>query len=406
MKIAVIGAGASGIIAALQATYAGAEVTLIERNQTVGRKLLVTGSGRCNISNQNVKADKYDCADKAWLGRVFDLFGVSDTMKMFKKLGILVYQTDDGWYYPLSNSAQSVVAILSDALAAANVEQLLSCRVETIYRHDRYFVVKYHHSGSNEKRQFDRVIIATGGKAYPTLGSTGDLFPVLERLGHTVIPKRPALAPVQVELGVFNTLQGVRLDSGVTVWDHDYKLASSAGNLIFTEYGVNGPPVMDVSHHISALPGRALELSLNPLEFYQQQISELLTQKRCTQFSVSSLLSAFLPPKVVQLYLKLAKLDDNCRLCELDDSTLEHLISLLQDVRFPVKGVRGFTYCQLSAGGVPVSEVEPTTMASRLIEGLYLVGETLDVVGPCGGYNLQFAFSSGAIAGKSAAKNP
>ncbi len=403
MKIAVIGAGASGIIAALQAACAGAEVTLFERNQTVGRKLLVTGSGRCNISNQNVSAEKYDCADRAWLEQVFTSFGVNETLAMFKKLGILVYHTDDGWYYPLSNSAQSVVAILAGALAAANVEQLLSCRVETIFRRDRHLVVKYHHSGSNEERQFDRVIIATGGKAYPTLGSTGDLFPVLEHLGHTVTPKRPALAPVQVELGSFKALLGVRLDAGVTLLDKRKKLAIAAGNLIFTDFGLNGPPVMNISHHISAPPGQRLELSLNLLEFHHHDFHELLNQKRHSAFPVSSLLSAFLPPKAVQLYLLLATINETQNLANLDDQEVGRLVSLLQDVRFEVKGVRGFMYCQLSAGGVPVSEVEPETMASKRINGLYLAGETLDMVGPCGGYNLQFAFSSGAIAGRSAA---
>ena len=403
MKIAVIGAGASGIIAALQAACAGAEVTLFERNQTVGRKLLVTGSGRCNISNQNVSAEKYDCADRAWLVRLFDLFGVSDTLEMFKELGIMVYHTNDGWYYPLSNSAQSVVAILSDALRASGVRLVLSAHVDAITQKGSQLGVNFQQSGRREELLFDRVIIATGGKAYPTLGSTGDLFPVLERLGHTVIPKRPALAPVQVELGSFKALLGVRLDAGVTLLDKRKKLATAAGNLIFTDFGLNGPPVMDISHHISELPGTRLELSLNLLKFHQHDFHELLNQKRHSDFLVSSLLSAFLPPKAVQLYLKLATINEMQNLANLDDQEVGRLVSLLQDVHFEVMGVRGFMYCQLSAGGVPVSEVEPETMASKRVNGLYLAGETLDVVGPCGGYNLQFAFSSGAIAGRSAA---
>lgn len=404
MKLAVIGAGASGIIATLQAARAGAEVTVFERNQTAGRKLLVTGSGRCNISNQNVKAEKYDCADRAWLARVFDSFGVSDTLEMFRDLGVLVYHTEDGWYYPLSNSAQSLVTILSDALRASSARLVFSAHVEAITQKGSQLGVNFMQSGRREDLLFDRVVVAAGGKAYPPLGSTGDLFPVLEGLGHTIIPKRPALAPVQVELGVFRALQGVRLDAGVTLWDAGKELASAAGNLIFTDFGLNGPPVMDISHHISARPGKRLLLSLNLLEFSSQVFQELLNQKRHSDFHISSLLSAFLPPKAVQLYFKLADIEENQTLADTGDRQVNKLVSLLQDVRFEVKGVRGFMYCQLSAGGVPVNEVEPETMASKRVKGLYLAGETLDVVGPCGGYNLQYAFSSGAIAGGSAAK--
>jgi hypothetical protein len=174
--------------------------------------------------------------------------------------------------------------------------------------------------------------------------------------------------------------------------------------MIFTQWGLNGPAVMDLSHHISAYPEAKFQLSLNLLAPFQEAFDHLLTRKRTSQMPLQILLGAFFPPKVVQLFLKNANLSQEMPLCDIEGSTLERLQKNLTDNRVPVKGLRGFEYCQLSAGGVPVTEVNARTMESDRIKGLFLTGETLEVVGPCGGYNLQFAFSSGALAGMAAAR--
>jgi predicted Rossmann fold flavoprotein len=229
------------------------------------------------------------------------------------------------------------------------------------------------------------------------------LFPVLERLGHTVLPNRPALAPLLVDLGNLQPLQGVRLDVGATLWNGSQRLATTMGNLIFTQWGLNGPAVMDLSHHVSARPKATLELSLNLLAFFPEEFDHLLAQKRTSSIPLRVFLGAFFPPKVVMTYLKNARLSEETPLSHVSDNALARLIEKLKDTRLPVKGVRDFEYCQVSAGGVPVGEVDPCTLESRRVAGLFLTGETLDVVGPCGGYNLQYAFSSGALAGKAAA---
>jgi len=404
MRIAVIGAGASGMVAALQAAWNGANVTLFERNASVGRKLLVTGSGRCNLTNEGVKAARYACADSAWLETLLNRFGVEDLLSMLASIGIPVQKTSDGWYYPLSNSAQSVVGAFASALNLAGVTLTTQTQVTSLRVSGENITLRFLRDAQEQEGEFERVILSAGGKAYPSLGSRGEFFPLLERLGHTVLPKRPALAPVLADLGNLRLLQGVRLDAGVTLWNGSQRLAYTQGNLIFTEWGLNGPAVMDLSHLVSAHSGGGLELSLNVLAFFQEEFERLLVQQRTSSMPVRVFLGAFFPPKVALIFLKNANLPEDTPLGQLNDRALERLVETLKNTRLPVKGVRDFEYCQVSAGGVPVTEVDPQTLESRRVKNLYLTGETLDVVGPCGGFNLQYAFSSGAVAGKAAAR--
>jgi predicted Rossmann fold flavoprotein len=403
MKVGIIGAGASGMSAALHASWNGADVTLFERNLTVGRKLLVTGSGRCNISNDAVSPEKYFCADPAWMEKFINCFGVRDLLDMLADIGVPVYKKSDGWYYPLSESAHSVVSAFSSAMEMAGVALNTSVQVTSIQPREKGFFITFFRDQSEQELEFERIVVSTGGKAYPSLGSRGELFSELKRLRHTVLPIRPALAPVMAELGNLQPLQGVRLDAGVTLWEGSRRLSSTLGNMIFTQWGLNGPAVMDLSHHISANPDAEFQLSLNLLAPFQEAFDYLLAHKRTSLMPVRILLGAFFPPKVVLLFLKNANLSIEIPLCDIEDSTLERLLKYLTDSRVRVKGLRGYEYCQMSAGGVPVNEVDVLTMESDRIEGLFLTGEILDVVGPCGGYNLQFALSSGALAGKAAA---
>lgn len=400
MTVAVIGAGASGMTAALQAAWNGSAVTLFERNAAVGRKLLVTGSGRCNITNDAATAAAYTCADSKWMEALLSRFGVRDLLAMLAEIGIPVHKTPDGWYYPLSDSAHTVVAAFSSALNLAGVTLCNQAQVSSIHLSEKGFIIRFFRDDREEEKEFERVIVSAGGKAYPSLGSRGELFPVLERLGHTVLPIRPALAPLLVDLGSLRPLQGMRMNVGVRLWNGSQRLASAVGNLIFTQWGLNGPAVMDISHHVSAHSWTVLELSINLLAYFQEEFDQLLAQKRTSFTPLRVFLGAFFPPKVATTYIKNSHLPEGILLCQLSDSALERLIEKLKDTRLPVKGVRDFEYCQISAGGVPVGEVDPLTLESRHVKGLFLTGETLDVVGPCGGYNLQYAFSSGALAGK------
>jgi len=405
MEIAVIGGGASGIMAALHAAWQGAAVTLFERNASLGRKLLVTGSGRCNLTNEQVPTNPYTCSEPAWLKSLIDRFGVSELLNTLQKIGIPTYKTWDGWYYPLSNSAHSVVDAMTHAVQTSGIKIQSSSHVINITKDHPGFNILFIHHNNQHQMTFEKVIVSAGRKAYPTLGTKGEMFQVLANLGHTVNPIKPALAPVLAELGDLRSLKGVRLDLETVLYQESERLASAAGNMIFTEWGLNGPAVMDLSHYIPDPPGDSLTISLNLLYFIEDKFNDLLSRNRQNHFPVSLLLSAFFPPKVVETYTNLAGIAKGKPLSETGDQSLKNLINRLKDIRLKVKGVRGYKYCQASTGGVPVTEVKPTNLESRIHKGLYFTGETLDVVGPCGGYNLHFAFASGVLAGQSAAKN-
>lgn len=401
----MIGGGASGIMAALNATWQGASVTLFERNASLGRKLLVTGSGRCNLTNEQVSTNPYTCGEPAWLKSLIERFGVSELLNTLQKIGIPTYKTWDGWYYPLSNSAHSVVDAMTHAVQTSGIKIQSSSQVINITKDLPGFNILFIHHNNQHQMTFEKVIVSAGGKAYPTLGTKGEMFQVLANLGHTINPIKPALAPVLAELGDLRLLKGVRLDLETVLYQGSERLASAAGNMIFTEWGLNGPAVMDLSHYIPDPPGDSLTISLNLLHFIEDEFNALLSRNRLEQFPVSLLLGAFFPPKVVETYTNLAGIAKDKPLSETSDQSLKNLIKRLKDTRLKVKGVRGYKYCQASTGGVPVTEVNPTNLESRIHKGMYFTGETLDVVGPCGGYNLHFAFASGALAGQSAAKN-
>lgn len=394
--ITIIGAGPAGMTAALFAARSGAKVRLIDGNEQVGRKLLVTGSGRANLTNQRMDASRYTCADLAWMVTLLKRFGHNELITFLREIGVLTFSTADGWCYPVSESAQTVVEAFACALRLADVELVLNTKVKTIRKTKEGFSLDL---STGATLTSEHLIVAAGGKAYPTLGSRGELFSSLKAIGHSVNPLVPALAPVTCEMKPWTKLTGLRFDARASLYENDSLLAETTGNLILTEWGLNGPAVMDLSHHISTRPGAKMELRLNPLFNSEAQLRELIARKRNTEIPMRVLLGSVLPPKLPPVLLARAGYPTEVAVSELNDNQIEKILTSTAEMPFKVTGVRGFEYCQVSAGGVPVSEVDALNMRSRLVPGLSLAGETLDVVGPCGGYNLQFAFSSGAVAG-------
>jgi predicted Rossmann fold flavoprotein len=395
-NVTIIGAGPAGMTAALFASRAGAQVRLIDSNPMVGRKLLVTGSGRANLTNQRMDANKFTCADPAWMQTLLGIFGYGELIRFLESIGVLTFFTADGWCYPISESAQTVVDAFENALKLANVDLVLNTKVKDINSSQQGYTLTL---DSGDVLNCERLIVAAGGKAYPTLGSRGELIGSLKALGHSILPLVPALAPVTCEMSSYKKLLGVRLDARASLYHGSTLLAETTGNLIFTQWGLNGPAVMDLSHHISTRPETSLELRLNLLSTNEPNLRALFNNQRNTSTPLRVMLGSVLPPKMPPVLLSMAGLPVTVLINELNDAQIDKVFRLLAALPFKVTGVRGFEFCQISAGGVPVSEVDPMTMQSRIIPNLALVGETLDVVGPCGGYNLQFAFSSGAVAG-------
>lgn len=396
-EITIIGAGPSGILAALKAAEAGARVQLFEANPVIGRKLLVTGAGRCNITNLNASSDRYACADPAFVQSVLNDVDPARLREYLAGLGILTYATADGWCYPLSESAASVVGLFSAALAEAGVGMHLSTRIHAIEKSRSGYILR----SDQGEYPANTLIVCAGGKSFPRLGATGELFASLKRLGHTLVPLRPALAPVLADMRPYQKLQGVRLNAEVTLYDDRTRLARTTGNLIFTSWGLNGPAVMDLSHHISDNVGSGLHLELNLLMEYEEQVRSLLQTKNYSR--ISALLGCLLPPKAAEFIIAACTFPPAVTYHDLKTPEREKLFHTLVHLPVTVKGVRGFEYCQLKAGGVPVTEVNAISLQSRCTPRLFLAGETLDMVGPCGGYNLHFAFASGWLTGQSAA---
>ena len=399
MEIAVVGAGASGIFAALAAAQTGNRVTLFDHNAEIGKKLLVTGSSRCNISNAMVGAEKYACADEGWMQAFFQAYPPARLRSLLDALGIPIYSTADGWYYPLSNSAHSVVEILRADLLARGVALALSLQVVDLRREEGGFALRFPSGEPARERFFDKVVLAAGGKAYPSLGSRGELFPVLARLGHSVVPLVPALGPLVVALGKFQDLRGLRFDVGAAVYAGEQRLGASYGNVIFTARGLNGPGVMNLSHLAARRSQEKLSLVLDFCFAFESALSDE-NAKLAANKNPLVFLNRFFPPKASRFFLEYAGIGVGQENEPLTSDELQKLLAALRSVTLPILGIRSFDESQLSAGGVPVTEVRPDTCESTLIPGLYLVGETLDVVGPCGGYNLHFAFSSGCLAGR------
>ncbi|MCP4544483.1 MAG: aminoacetone oxidase family FAD-binding enzyme [Chloroflexi bacterium] len=401
-KVGIVGTGPAGMMAALEAAKRGARVLLFDSNPMVGRKLLVTGNGRCNLSNANAAADRYTCADPAFLEQALAKFGHEHLSVTLRELGILTYATHDGWCYPLSNSAATVVDTFAAALELAGVEIHLWHKIVHIRRSKGKFVLEADVPDGARTYTVERVIVAAGGKAHPVLGSKGECFPLLKELGHTVVPIHPALVPIRADVKRFHKLQGVRLDVGLALFQGDNKLHETVGNMLFTRFGFSGPASMNLSHLVSTHEGPPLRLTLNLIPHHLEELRQLIARKRADPISMRVILGAVLPVKIPPVFLWLAGLGPDVCLNQISNRSLEKLLGLLISISVKVKGTREFKFSQLSTGGVPVTEVVPHSMASRRVKGLYLAGEVLDVVGPCGGYNLQYAFTSGAIAGMAA----
>ncbi len=397
MKIAIIGAGPAGIMAALEARKKQAEVILIDANPSVGRKLAATGSGRCNLSNTHAHPERYFTSAPEQLSKVFSRFGNKELVDWLENLGIFTYASEDGWVYPLSNSAQNVVDILAAHLNEAGIEKHLQTLITDIQLVGKQF----HLSTQDPARSFraDRVIIAAGGPAAPQLGARDNIYTILKRLGQPILPVKPALAPLLTDAKSFHKLQGVRLDAGVTLLADGREIGITIGNIIITSWGLNGPGVMDLSHLVSLHTNEELELRLDFLPNQEPLFQELLHKKNQGSIPVFILLESFLPSKITHFILEQSHLPEDKQINQMTESEFNHLLETLHNQKVTVKGVKGFRDCQLSTGGVPLSEIDPDSMQSLKVNGLFFAGEILDVNGPCGGYNLQWAFTSGFVAG-------
>ncbi len=392
----MIGGGASGLTAAIAAARKGADVCVLERGKRVGKKILATGNGRCNLTNIGASRADYHGGDTSFIDHAAGTFWVRETLEMFSELGVLPKVEDGGKVYPYSGSAASVLDVLRRETERVGAETVCGFDVSSVkrMRNGGFKIAAY--DGRTVRAR--GVIIACGGKAAPDLGSNGSGYELLRSFGHTITPLSPSLVQIKTAPDIVKKLKGIKTEARVTIGEF-----SETGELLFTDYGLSGPPVFSLSSRIGDA-GYA-EVDLMP-EYAFGDVLELLRQRaeRLADVPLEDFFTGMLNKRVGQALLKSTDTVPLSRKAgSLSERELKSITAAIKRWRFELRGTMSWNNAQVTKGGAVTSEFDPETMGSRLVKGLYACGEVLDIDGDCGGYNLQWAWSSGYIAGSCAA---
>ena len=410
--ILIIGGGAAGMMAALVAAGSGADIILLEKMNKLGKKILATGNGRCNYTNLRQEPSCYRGTDADFAWNAIKNFDNLRTIELFKKYGIMPSERD-GYIYPASGQAASVRNILNRELIKAGVdihieEAVIS--VECKYKNDlkrNVFVIK----SDKEIYCTDKLIIATGGKAYPVHGSDGFGYSIAKGLGHTIIRPLPALTACIINEKYTKDWSGARVNGEVRAYNEAGRLlCADKGELQFVASGISGIPVFQVSRYISEelASGRKPYLVIDIMPDYTKKelTEEIIRRKKfCKGLSVGDVFEGMLNSAVTDALLRSCKLKKSNRADAIDELLIKKIVHNIKEWKLFVSATAGFDKAQVTCGGIPTSELNVSTMESRIVKGLYFAGEIIDVDGICGGYNLQWAWTSGYIAGSSAAHN-
>lgn len=396
---AIIGAGPAGMTAAIAASQNGKRAVLIDRNPQIGRKLYSTGNGRCNLTNKVVTVDRFHGASPEFIKTVIGQFDQHATMEFFEGLGLMLKEEDNGRIFPRTNQAASVVGVLEHRISRGDVRILTDSQVGGIEKSAAWKISL----ASGGQFTADKLLIATGGRAAHHLGSTGDGLYWAEKLGHLLTPIHAALVPIETVEQWPKDVQGVKVEANIWATSGENKLSEGSGDLIFTNYGVSGPAVMaqaggiaphlktsEVTLHIDLFPDMA-EDHLDKIVLHALQNSG--------KASVSDALVGILPGSMIPVVLNLAGLDETEQAKSVSRRKRRSFVRLLKDLALTVSKLRPLKEAQVTSGGIDADEIDPQTLQSKLIKDLYFAGEVLDVDGDSGGYNLQWAWSSGYVAG-------
>ncbi len=404
-KIIVIGGGPAGIMAALTAANGGAEVALWERNKSLGRKLAITGKGRCNITNMADTKDlvKNMPGNGSFLYSAFTRFSAEDTWDFFEQHGLQLKVERGRRVFPLSDNAHEVVEVLVQALHEAGVKIEYNLRAKELALQNKQILGVYDSPG--RLYPADAVIIATGGVTYPATGSTGDGYALAAQAGHTIIPPKPSLVPLETVESWPSEVSGLALKNvEMTIRDQDKVLDKAFGEMLFTHFGLSGPIVLSLSKVVTAAAemGRGLTalIDLKPALSEEKLDERLLrnNQKFSRKHFINSL-DELLPASLIPVFVRLVGIDPHKPVNQLTKEERREMVYMLKSLPLTIKGPRPISEAIVTSGGVQVKEINPKSMASNLISGLYFSGEVIDIDGYTGGYNLQAAWSSGYVAG-------
>lgn len=405
-EIVIIGGGAAGMTAAVAAEKNGkAKIHILEHKELVGKKLLSTGNGRCNFTNDRMNVSCYYGERPEIIGQILEKFGKEDTLKFFRALGISS-KSKNGYYYPRSEQAATVRELFELRLKKLGILIHTGVHVHSIKRGSAGFQILT--DKKTEKMRADKVILCAGGKAAPVLGSDGSGYELAKKLGHTITPVVPALVQLRIRANPLKKASGVRSDATVSIYENKKLMGSDTGELQITDYGISGIPVFQVSRHASKSLYYKRPVKAE-IDFLPELSAEIVTgmlrslTKLHGQSTIYELLLGIFNKKLIPCLLKDAKIPSQRRLCELKSEDVKQLVRACKHFSLEVEDSNGFEHAQVCAGGIRLNEINPKTMESLCCKNLYLAGEILDADGICGGYNLQWAWAGGYLAGQSAA---
>ncbi|CUH96232.1 hypothetical protein P22_2321 [Propionispora sp. 2/2-37] len=410
-RVVVIGGGAAGLMAAVSAAEHGAAVTILEKMATVGRKLLITGKGRCNVTNiADIPAlIKNIPGNGSFLYSSFHLFNNREMISFLAEQGVETKVERGGRVFPVSDKARDVVQAFLQALARAEVVIKTSQTVtEILVQEGRIYGVV---TVDQQIHKCDAAILATGGSSYPGTGSSGDGYVMAKKVGHTVVPLKPSLVPLEVSEEWIQELQGLSLKNvTATLMFKGKRLEAEFGEMLFTHYGLSGPIILSLSKKVSELLLKnednevLLEIDLKPALSEEKLDSRIMRDfEKFSRRQIGNSLHELLPSKLIPVIIDLAFLDPEKPVNQISKVERQRLLQQLKHLTFTITATRPISEAIVTAGGISVKEINPGTMASKVVQGLYLAGEVIDIDGYTGGFNLQAAFSTGYVAGRSAA---
>ena len=401
MVIGIIGGGASGMAAALEAAQnPNVQVILLERQARLGRKLLATGNGRCNLSNRDASPDFYYGEDLDFTGPALERYCVAETLQWFRSMGLVTVTEDSGRIYPYSDQANSVVDVLRFALQKPNIEVVTGFEVSKVRRTGAGFTVE----NGEESIACDKLIIACGGLAGSKLGGSLSGYKLLQKLGHRCTQLRPTLVQLRADWSHCASLKGVRANCWAEISRNGKLHSAGKGEIQFTEYGLSGPVIFEISRDVCREKGDWIcKLDLMP-DMEMEDLMALLLPRKATNLASEELLTGILHNRLGRVVTKEAGVSLHAPIRQLEDWELENVCRRIKELVVPLTEPMGMDSAQVTAGGIVTAEFDPETMESKLVPGLYACGEVLDIDGDCGGFNLQWAWSSGRLAGSAAGK--
>ena len=411
-RVIVVGGGPAGMMAAITAAENGNEVTIIEKMPSFGKKLLITGKGRCNITSSLYMSEfiKNTLGNGKFLYSAFQNYTNKDIVEFLKKQGLEVKEERGNRIFPVTDKSVDVLNCFKKRIDDLKIQYKLNTRVEKILiRNNEVLAVRT----DREIIQTDKIILATGGKSYPLTGSTGDGYKIAKDIGHTIVPIKPSLVPLEVyEKEECKKLQGLSLRNvGIKIIDDDRKklVYEDFGEMVFTHFGISGPMILSGSAHLAKykeidylLRNKYIRMNidLKPALTEEQLDDRILRDfKEFKNKKFKHSLDKLLPQKMIPLIIELSKIDENKKVNEITKEERRDLVQLLKNFTITIKDFRPVEEAIITCGGINTKEINPKTMESKIIKGLYFAGEIIDVDAYTGGFNLQIAYSTGYTAG-------